>query len=605
LKDTKGNGDYIAQIYNEIGELYYSKKNLREALQYNDKALQLFTVKENSNTELRANSKVNMLQILQSLNKIHNSFGEKNNFKKVIDNGFFAVKKLEDLRKSFYNDSDKQILVENVLPIFEYSIEASYQLHKSTNNSVYIDTAFTFFERSKSTILLDAIYKNNATRFSGMPDNLLEKEKILKVTIAQLEKEIKKQDKTVQDQLFKRKREYEALIQNIEVNHPAYFDLKHNTQVASLPEVQKRLNSDELVLSYFYGDKAVYVISITNNEKFFIKISTDKSDILNMLELQKMISDPKTNISNLAKVSLPFYQKFVAPAITNTAIKKVVIMPDGILRNIPFEALNISDNEIDYLINHLDVSYINSATLWFQLQKRKVKHKESLLAFAPSFNNDSDFSNLPNATREVVQINQFFKGNVFVEKEATLENFRMNIENHNIIHLATHAQTDNEIPEYSFLAFTPNKKEEYLIYVNDLYAMNINADLVTLSACKSGMGDLKKGEGLLSLSRAFYYAGAKSLVYTLWNINDSSSSEIMENFYENLSDGAPKDEALRNAKLTFLEKHKEDNFKHPYYWSSFIISGNTTPLVSDSYLVWYVFGSILLIAIVAFRKKLY
>ncbi len=605
LEDTEGNGDYMAQIYNEIGELYYSNKNLRDALAYNEKALQLFTVKENFNIELRANSKVTILKILNDISTIHDELGEDNNLNKVIENGFITIEKLEELRKSFFNDSDKQVLVENVLPIFELGIEASYQRYKNTANQVYIDTAFTFFERSKSTILLDALYKNNATRFSGIPDDLLEREKVLKVTIAQLEKKFKTQDEKIQDQLFKYKREYETLIQNIEVNHPAYFDLKHNTQVVSIPKVQKSLHPGELVLSYFYGDNAVYVISITNKDKSIVKISTDNTDIQNILELQKMISDPKTTISNLAKASFQIYQKFVAPAITNTGIKKIVIMPDGILRNIPFEVLNTSNTKNDYLLNTVNISYINSATLWFQLQNSNKNKNESLLAFAPSFNNDSDFSNLPNATREVVQINQFFKGNVFVDKEATLENFKTNIKNHNIIHLATHAQTDNEIPEYSFLAFTPDKNKEYLLYVNDLYAMNINAEMVTLSACKSGVGDLKKGEGLLSLSRAFFYAGAKSLVYTLWNINDSSSSEIMEKFYENLSDGASKDEALRNAKLTFLEKHKEDNFKHPYYWSSFIISGNTTPLVSDSYLVWYVVASVLLIAIVVFRKKLY
>jgi len=607
LIDSQGGADKIALTYKEIGDVYFLNKEPQNAIKYYNKGMQLFSKDSNTDKNFqhkKANSKTNILQLINASSKAHVLLGKPIDYEKIIKNGDVTIKNINSLRKTYNDDVDKQTLVENVLPIFENSIEASYQLYTTSQNTAYIDTAFVFFERSKSTILLDALYKNNATKFSGIPEDLLEKEKILKVTIAQLEKKIKTQDKKVQDQLFKRKREYEMLIKTIEENHPAYFDLKHNTEVASLHKVQKNLHPYELVLSYFYGDNAVYIISITNNKKAIFKISYDTIDIQNMLELQQMISDPKTNISNLAKVSFPIYQKFVAPAITTTGIKKIVIMPDGILRNIPFEALNITDGKIDYLINKLDVSYINSATLWFQLQKRNVKRAESLLAFAPSFNNHSDFSNLPNATREVTQINHFFKGNVFMEKEATLENFRMNIENHNIIHLATHAQTDNEIPEYSFLAFTPNEKEENLIYVNDLYAMNINADMVVLSACKSGMGDLKKGEGLLSLSRAFYYAGAKSLVYTLWNINDSSSSEIMENFYENLSDGALKDEALRNAKLTFLEKHKEDNFKHPYYWSSFVISGNTTPLVSDSYLVWYIAASVLLIAIVVFRRKL-
>ncbi len=608
LNLSHGSRDDAALMYKKIGDLYFLTNDLKKALEYFEKAFQLYYPQTNnkidSNIKLRANSKTNVLQIINALSKIHNTSGKKTGYQKNIIYGTLAIDKLNELRKSFNDDTDKQTLVENVLPIFEHGIEASYQLYKTSQNTAYIDTAFVFFERSKSTILLDALYKNNATKFSGIPDDLLEKEKILKVTIAQLEKKIKTQDKKIQDQLFKYKREYETLIQNIEANHPAYFDLKHNTEVASILKVQKSLNPGEMVLSYFYGDKAVYIISITNKDKFIFKISTDAIDIQNILELQKMIGDPKTNISNLAEVSFSIYEKFVASTLTNKAISKLLIMPDGTLRNIPFEALNTSNNGIDYLINDLNISYINSATLWFQLQNKNKKQKASLLAFAPSFNEHSEFSKLPNTIREVEDINQFFTGKIFVENEATLENFKTNIENHNIIHLATHAQTDNELPEYSFLAFSPNEKEENLIYVNDLYAMHINAELVTLSACKSGVGDLKKGEGLLSISRAFYYAGAKSLVYTLWNINDSSSSEIMKNFYENLSKGVPKDEALRNAKLIFLEKHKENKFAHPYYWSSFIVSGNTKSLTSKSNRTWYIVGGTLLLILLLFRKKL-
>ncbi len=119
--------------------------------------------------------------------------------------------------------------------------------------------------------------------------------------------------------------------------------------------------------------------------------------------------------------------------------------------------------------------------------------------------------------------------------------------------------------------------------------MNLNADMVTLSACQTGIGKLKKGQGMLSLSKGFYYAGAKSLVNTLWKINDKSTVKLMEYFYEGLSKGYSKSEALRKAKLKYLETTDDELLKHPYYWAAFVVSGDVSP-ISNNNTLWWVFG---------------
>ena len=285
-------------------------------------------------------------------------------------------------------------------------------------------------------------------------------------------------------------------------------------------------------------------------------------------------------------------------------------MPDGILRTFPFGALNTLEHSTEYLIEKMDVVYVNSATHASKLFG-KVKNKPTLLAFAPSFDsienvNENGFSPLPNNKKEVEQINAFFHGNAFVGTDATLQMFKDKIKGNTIFHFATHAVTNDNFPEYSFLAFTPAKDQEYVMYVNDLYATELNADLVTLSACETGVGQLKKGEGILSLSRAFFYAGASSIAHTLWKVNDNASSQVMTDFYKYLSEGKTKDAALRMAKLNFLKKNKENNLRHPYYWAGIIFSGNTAPLVHGGYGKWYILAIALIIFILfLYRKKLF
>jgi len=605
---TKNRGDDNAILYKNLGDLYQSKGKYKQSLVYYNKAFNMFSstssLSNDNNLHLKANSKTNILKIIRALCKTHIGMGTKKNHEQVLKYAFLTVEKMDDLRKGFFNDSDKQVLVENVLPIFENGIEASYTLYTTLQNKAYIDTAFVFFERSKSNILLDALLKNNASIYANIPETLIEKERILKLNISELEKEIDLQEIEEENKLFTLKREHENLIKELETNYPSYFNLKYRTNITSIQQLQKGLNPKECVLSYFYGEKAIYALTITHENKRLHKIPYSKQDKALLMSFQKLLSNPRSNLSKLNKLSYNIYQKLVSPCLEGLKVENLLIIPDGFLQTIPFGAFNTKENSTIYLLEKFSISYVNSATLKSQLQSRN-KNNPNLLAFAPNFDISDDFSTLPNNSTEVKHISGFFNGKTLIGKDATLQNFNNQLKNYGIIHLATHAVTNDNIPEYSFLAFTPNKEEEYLMYINDLYAIELNADLVTLSACETGVGELKKGEGSISLARAFFYSGARSLVNTLWNINDKSSSEIMGNFYEKLANGKQKDVALQEAKLGFIKKNKETGLTHPYYWSSFIVQGNTDALIKSTAWVWYMLGVVLFLLLLFLgRKKL-
>ena len=377
--------------------------------------------------------------------------------------------------------------------------------------------------------------------------------------------------------------------------------------------MQSTLASDELLISYFYGNQAIYTIVISNDSKQMSRIERTSSLEDEIIGFHKMSSNPKSNIDSLSRISNRLYQKLLASYLTDASKKKVIIIPDGSLNYVPFDALNTSENGTKFLVHDYAVSTINSVTLLNQLLGRKST-SNSILAFAPKFNGESiqgeelrsGLAPLPNNENEVKRILASFDGTSLFGDQASLSNFNTRVSKYNLLHLATHAVFDDTTPEYSYLAFTPKDSSDYVLYVSDIYNLKLDAELVVLSACETGLGKLRKGEGAISLSRAFFYSGAHSLVNTLWNIADNSSSEIMGSFYENLADGNSKDVALQQAKLAFLNKNKETALTHPYYWSSFVIQGSVAPITSGTpYWIWLLVGGVVLLLFVIGRKRLF
>jgi CHAT domain-containing protein len=418
-----------------------------------------------------------------------------------------------------------------------------------------------------------------------------------------------------EDALFTLKEEYLQLVRKLETEYKSYYNLKYNSSTLALEEAQKALNQDELMISYFYGNNAIYAISLDETTKSITRIPINGDLEANIKKVYRMLSDPKSNVMTLGLASHELYEQLLAPILNTQDQKKLIIMADGLLNYIPFAALNTNPEGITYLAESRAISYVNSAMLLRELRQRQPKD-HNLLAFAPSFDGTVKVSNpdrgtllpLPNNKKEVQQILTYFNGRSYMEGEASLMNFKSQLSSFGILHLATHAIFDDTAPEYSYLAFSQNGKPmEDLLYVADLYNLQLDADLVTLSACESGLGDLKRGEGFMSLSRGFFYSGAASIASTLWKINDASTTSLMNGFYKNLSQGKSKDAALQHAQIAFLQDNWDNGLSHPYYWSGFIISGNTTPLLFSYSRIWIPIVAIAVLAVGFFffrsRKK--
>lgn len=609
------------RLRKKIGDLYLKKADSESALlNYQQGIVELNS--EFTSVALETNpdpSSIKQKNVLLSLLAAKASalstlpeVSSKANVLNAVDAGLHT---LDLLKPTFKNQTDKLRLVEDAFKLFETGIEIGYLLQEVKLENKYIDTVFKYSEKSKSVLLLEALLGAKATEFANIPDHLIERERQLKSEITHLEKQLNATSKTnieKEEQLFKLKEDHRILITNIENNYQEYFNLKYNTKIFTLVETQKLLKSDEKLISYFYGTNAIYAIAVDNSSKQIHRITLDTSLENSIKEMRQMLADSKSDVTVLSTLSYKLYQDLISPLITSVEKKKLIIIPDGLLNYIPFGALNTDENGLSYLMEHHAIGYANSATLYAQLTDRKKKTGD-LLAFAPTFSGEQVQVNpsrdellpLPHNKREVEQILNSFNGQSYVNERASLENFTTQLSNYSMLHLATHAVFDDSEPEYSYLAFSSSEIKENLLYVSDLYNLQIDADLVTLSACESGVGELKRGEGFLSLARGFFYSGASSIASTLWKVNDASTASLMDSFYKNLSDGNSKDVALQMAQKDFLKTNNQNGLSHPYYWSGFIISGNTQALTTPNYLLWIGLGGLLLLigGFFLFRKK--
>ena len=532
-------------------------------------------------------------------------------------------------------DLDEQLAFkENYYTVFELGIETQYLLYNKTKNSKYISTAFSLSEKGKNSLLRKAIRNQSVLEKGGVSSDWIEKDNMLKIEYANLltEKSYGMLPdsiiREIDSELFRVKKEFWDGREKV-LNEFSAIKSQMEFQFPDISEIQQSLQSEkEAIVQYFLGADGLFIWFISSEKIYFIKVE----DVDN---LEKQISFFRKalynrNSENCASLNSSAHQLYnlLFPFFSKneiTQFQKLTIIPSGSIAVIPFELLLTSPgstecHDADYLINYINIHYQYSFSE-FKSSKRKTS-SASFIGFAPTYNTPlawedtlanknlaalvrSGNYNLPGAIEEVKQISTMLDGNFFIEELASERNFNEQASKFKILHLAMHSMINDKEPMLSHLLFSPvnpDSSEDNRLYAIELYNMQLQADLVVLSACNSGFGKIKKGEGVLSLAHAFTYAGVPASIMSLWKVPDDATSQLMIDFYKNLKIGKEKDEALRLAKLSWLNNDAiPSQMKHPYYWAGFIASGDTTPLVlEESSTILYLGMLAFLIALVAF-----
>jgi CHAT domain-containing protein/tetratricopeptide (TPR) repeat protein len=385
------------------------------------------------------------------------------------------------------------------------------------------------------------------------------------------------------NKIYELKNDLSKIQDSIKEQNQTYYQLNvKNFEIANL---QKSLKADEFLIKYILTDNYLYAFLISRNN-IELEPATDKNMVLSAL---------KISLNALKHRELNYQESFqdlsqlLFPQIAFKDYKKLIIIPDGALNYFPFEVLFL-EAKIPR------ISYASSMLLY--LEQKNISSTSGDLnigAFSASNNN----SNLPKVSDEIQAILNIFNGKAFLN--ATKTEFLKQAKSFNILHLAMHSNINELQPEFSSLNFYGENDNK--LFINELYNETLNANMVVLSACDTGNGFYENGEGVISLSRAFNYAGIPSTVMSLWKVDDDATAKIMTYFYKHLKDGETKDEALKKAKLAYLENTEDELLRHPYYWSGFVITGNTDALVEpENY--WMCLLILPFIVIGFFRKKL-
>ena len=359
----------------------------------------------------------------------------------------------------------------------------------------------------------------------------------------------------------------------------------------SIDTFQQSLTKDDLVLKYVFLQDEIALYQITKDDFLIRRIpwgKSEKEELINLISSSKKINYNDDLSAKISALILPKIRKNV---------KNIVINPDGILYKIPFEILKLNKQ---FLIENYNIRY--TSNLGFIHFTTENKTKSYTHIYAPNYIENSNSnttrntkSNLAGAKSEVKKISNILPSIIYNDEQLTKETFITTAKNANILHLAMHAEINENYPELSRLIFSDNlKNEEEQLYLEEFYGLSFKADLAVLSACNTGIGFEKNGS-LASFQRAFTFAGVPATVASLWEVPDAATAEIMVSFYKNLKSGQTKSESLKNAKLTYIENHKNTKLASPFFWAGFVVYGVDNPIVEETNTTMYLlFFSILL-----------
>ncbi len=615
----------LSEIYNELGVSYYEDKEFILADTYFDSALY-------SNPSLELNSKLvyeNSTQaILTSSNKIMNLENTHPNIrdrKSALMEIYQGI--IDQANMSFILGED---ISEDIISLFEVIYIETQNLYTELQDTELLEMLWEITEYDKSRRLLVHLNEQNAFE-SAIPESYVERQQIIQDSIESvLSTEF--DDKKLRDStLTVLNTAYDNLIRELGTKFPEYHALKYNHEVVSLESVQKSLNNSNAVVEYYIGDSTSHVTVITPElieTRRLIKDSLFEAS-LNSFQLSLRKPDKVPEAGDLIQSSYTLYQYLIEPISDLIANLDLIIVPSPELFTLPFDVLltqKVHPNEIShfkslpFLIKQRALSYANSMTLLNNsLSKPSSRNNGRILAFAPSFGTNRSFQQQYDTLRnglaplkwtfnEIENISGKFKSDVFLEDNATETRFRSIAKDYSVIHIASHGMVNDVDPMYSKIVLSTNESDSLndgYLHTFELFNTTLNADMAVLSACNTGFGKVQPGEGVMSLAQGFMYSGVKSTIMSLWLANDESTAKIMNGFYNELAKGATKDQALRKAKLDYL--NSSDNLRaHPFYWAQFIANGNMRPIKRSASLAyyWYAFIALLIVgSIIRHRNK--
>ncbi|MFT4762194.1 MAG: CHAT domain-containing protein/Tfp pilus assembly protein PilF [Paraglaciecola sp.] len=624
---TTINPAYSATAYQNLGTLYQSEKNYEQALSLYQKGLSQLS-EEPLDSITWSNPKVEIWNVSERFHQILNekmttldawntAAPSKFKLEMALNTAESLIQTITLIQKNIAEKNSKFLFLKDSRLIFEKALGYCFQLFEQTTDAAYLEKAFTIYEQSKSVLLRNVLQNERAKSIGEIPDSLRQNVATIKQDLDELAFQLKnattKEEKEQgQKALFDKKERYANILNDLEKDFPKYYQVKNELEAFNLDVFQKKVAiNQETIFAWFVGETNLYFFKITPDHVDFKQIKKKDSFDESILLFSKMLNDNAlaSNKGNALSLFNDFIQQssnlYEALFPLGTPINgSIVLIPDGLLTLIPIELLltEQSKNQVEvdyaslpYILKKSTIRYAYAPSLLLIPAEKQATQKDQLLAFSPIYQNDaegvfasrSELSALKYAQLEVKNINDLLDSKNMIGQMATEDNFKKLANQHRLLHLAMHASIDNENPSFSGLKFSdnPNGGEDATLYAYEIANMKLSAELVVLSACNTGSGKLITSEGPISLARAFRKAGCPNIVMSLWQADDEATAALMDVFYKNLKAGKGKAEALRQAKLTYLEKGRKT---FPHYWAAFVLTGDDEGVNFTKYNNWWI-----------------
>jgi CHAT domain-containing protein/Flp pilus assembly protein TadD len=592
----------------KLGRIYHQQQRYETALQQFDLALQRIETSSYQDQELQLS-----LWLAKGESQYQLAITEKE-LAKALTHFQQAKVLLETHNQAFEEVSSIIYLNDRFTALYDGLVTVSFDL--GSYDSDYYSLAYQYTEESKAVVLKQQINWRNQRM---LPDSIVQKEQELfkelqvvdQIIFEETNRAVPDEQRLqyAYDQQFTYRQELKKL------NSQSRFDPASELGKVTVASAQKLLHPQQTILQYhIVNDQRVYLFVIHTDRFHAVAVDLPEDfsqhivDYYNNLKTRPDLRpNPDAAYANYTQLAQQFYELLFQP-VAHLLQPEIIIIPDKLLVFLPFETfLRTAPTHAHlfkshaYLIRDYQFSYSYSVSL-LQIIDRlpDTTYSSSLLAIAPEFFGQEKLNyNIP----EVKSITQYIRGKKLLANKAQESTFKQLVDQpFQLLHFSTHGVANEQYPKFSYLAFASptDSTEDGRLYVSEITNLSLPADVVFLSACESNIGRYYNGEGLMSLSRAFIIAGAKSTIASLWKIDDEQTKYIVETTYRYLQQQLPRNQALHQAKLDYLAAASPIK-AHPYYWSALLLVGEEGSLeIEDDFLIYenwmlYLLGIFLLI----------
>jgi len=547
------------KVCSKLGLAYYEQGNYQKASEYYLRGLPLSRTAGNRREEA---------VLLASLGLLHEDKGDLKEAEALYEQGLEAI---EYIRTAARLEELKTEIASGTAELYSRAILLKLRFGKPAE-------AFELSERARARTLLDQMNGARIDMRKSADRDLIEQEQSLRFELASLEKKLTEEIArgalpeacaSLQERLNQGRQAYAEIVIRLKASNPEYAELQGYSPVSRV-EIQRLLGLDTTLLSYYVTASKILVFVITRDSFNVVEIPVGEKELQDAIAWFRSFAslrDPEP--ASLKQLG----GWLIAPVRQHIKTARVCVIPHGILHQLPFAALYDGKN---YFGEQHTIYYLPAASLLPVIEKRTRQAGTRMLALAQA--NATGWPSLRYVDQEAGAIARLYQGKALLTGQSSkAEVLRLAVD-YNFLHIASHAELNPRSPLFSRILLTPDQNGNQGLEVREVYELNLSrTTLVVLSACETQLGTQSRGDDIVGLNRAFIFAGASTVIASLWTVDDRATGFLMHSFYTHLKRGTGKAEALRMA-----QSETRRQYPNPYYWAAFVLTGDGGPSRSNS-----------------------